>query len=70
MFLYVTQTKQTIQVLTGSLPICIHEKTKGYLTSVFVHREGSAVWGCDAIPVSIHPVHQPMVTIRSTCVQP
>lgn len=36
---------------------------------MFVHRERSAVWRRDASPVPVDPVHQPMVTSCSACVQ-
>lgn len=37
--------------------------------AMFVHRERSAVWRRDVIPVPVDPVHQPMVTSCSACVQ-
>lgn len=42
---------------------------KGYLAAMFVHREGPAVWGGDAVPIAVNAVHQPVMPGRPTAVQ-
>lgn len=44
--------------------------TKGYLPSVFVHKEGFSVGRSYSIPVTVDSVHQPMVSCGSMWILP